>query len=533
MKALKYFLSTLLVVSFIWSCEEDEFGSTDFVNNIEAPVNVAASVSVTQDNTGLVTITPSSSGAVSYTIDFGDNSDSIEGIIAGNSAEHNYAEGTYQAIITAVGINGLTTSVVQEITVSFNAPENLVVTIENDAAITKQVNVTAIADYATSYEVYFGESADETPVEFGTEETVSYQYEEAGTYTITVIAMSAAIETLEYSEEFLVTEILQPVVAVATPTSLAANVISVFSDEYTDPDPIDYYPDWGQSTTYTQIEVEGNNIIQYGDLTYQGINFDTAAIDASEMEFIHVDIWTADDNFDAKISPISSGPFEAAYDLELNANEWTSFDIPISYFTEANASLDFSNIIQFKFDGVDSGTGSIFVDNLYFYKQPSLVLADLTGTWKMSSEAGSLGVGPSVGDISWWNCDESCITERLCYYDDSYVFNEDGSFQNILDSETWVEGWQGGSDSCGTPVAPHDGSASATYIYDETAGTVTINGTGAYIGLAKATNTGELTDVADTPAFIIYNISFIDTNTISVYVEAGSGVFWQYKLVRI
>ncbi len=376
MKALKYFLSALLVVSFIWSCEEEEFGSTDFVSGVDAPANVSASVRVTQDNTGVVTITPVSTGASSYIVDFGDNSIE-ESVIPGSGAVHTYEEGTYTATITAISLNGLTTTINQEVVVSYKAPENLVVTIENDAAITKQVNVTATADYVTSYEVYFGESTDETPVEFDLEETVSYQYEEAGTYTIRVVAMSAAIETTEYTEEFLVTAILQPLSAAPTPTRASTDVISIFSDAYIGVSPIDYNPNWGQSTSYTEISLDGDNIIQYGDLTYQGIDFNTVPVDASTMEFIHVDIWTADEDFTAKISPISSGPNEAAYDLEFTANGWTSFDIPISYFIDANASLDFSDIIQFKFDGVPSGEGTIFVDNLYFYKSSTDVNNDI------------------------------------------------------------------------------------------------------------------------------------------------------------
>ena len=135
-------------------------------------------------------------------------------------------------------------------------------------------------------------------------------------------------------------------------------------------------------------------------------------------------------------------------------------------------------------------------------------------------------------NTSWWNCDDACVTERACYYDDTYVFNSDGSFSNVLGTDTWVEGWQGGSDACGTPVAPYDGSASATYTYDSAAGTVTVNGTGAYIGLAKANNAGELPNVA-VPTSITYNVTFVDANTMTVYVEAGAGVFWQYKLVKI
>ena len=87
-------------------------------------------------------------------------------------------------------------------------------------------------------------------------------------------------------------------------------------------------------------------------------------------------------------------------------------------------------------------------------------------------------------------------------------------------------------DACGTPVAPYDGTASATYTYNESAGTITINGTGAYIGLPKANNEGELPNVA-VPSTITYNVSLENSTTMNVHIESGAGVFWQYKLVKI
>ena len=111
------------------------------------------------------------------------------------------------------------------------------------------------------------------------------------------------------------------------------------------------------------------------------------------------------------------------------------------------------------------------------------------------------------------------------------MFGSDGSFTNVLGSETWVEVWQGGTDACGTPAAPYDGNATATFTYNEAEGTITLNGTGAYLGLPKANNQGELPNVA-VPDQITYNVTFIDSNTIEVYIESGENVFWQYKLVK-
>ena len=51
--------------------------------------------------------------------------------------------------------------------------------------------------------------------------------------------------------------------------------------------------------------------------------------------------------------------------------------------------------------------------------------------------AGSLGVGPSKGDISWWSSSADDVTTRACLFDDEYVFNADGSYKNIMGSQTW------------------------------------------------------------------------------------------------
>jgi hypothetical protein len=94
-----------------------------------------------------------------------------------------------------------------------------------------------------------------------------------------------------------------------------------------------------------------------------------------------------------------------------------------------------------------------------------------------------MGVGPAQGDFSWWSNSEADLTTRACLFDDLFVFESDGTFRNIMGTETWVETWQAGFEGCGTPVAPHNGSTAATWSYDGSS--LTITGTGAHIGLPK------------------------------------------------
>ena len=532
MKIVKYVFSICLVVLAIYSCSQDD-DSNDFVDSIVAPTNVSANVVVTQDNTGLVTITPLGEGVTNFNVGFGDASEPANGINPGNSISHTYDEGTYEVTITANGLNGLTTTIVQTIVVSFQAPENLIVTIENDAAVSKQVNVTAAADFAISYEVNFGDPAS-TVIMTNIEDTTSFVYDDAGTYTITVTAFSAAVETVSYTEDFVVTEILQPLVSAPTPAfRQESDVLSMFSNAYElDVNVSSWRSDWSTSTL-TDLQIDGDDTKFYADADFVGVEFyGDDAVNASQMDAFHLDFWSVNSTtFRIKLVDLGGTATEAEIVFEdLPQNEWVSIDIPMSDFTDAGMT-SINSIQQLIFSGIPVGTFDFFIDNVYFYRAPTTTVEGLEGTWRMAPVAGSLGVGPAVGDVSFFDCDADCVDLRACYYDDTYTFGSDGSFSNDLGADSWIEGWQGGGDACGAPVAPHDGSNAATYVYNETAGTVTLNGVGSYLGLAKANNQGELPDVA-VPSSITYNVTLTGANSMDVNIDVGGGVFWQYKMIR-
>lgn len=376
MKAIKYILSIILLVAIVWSCKkvEDNF---DFVSTASAPTNLTALFGITQDNTGLVTITPNGEGATSYDITFGDNAD-LASVKQGQSIKHTYAEGNYQVKIAGIGLSGFKTEVTKDLVVSFKAPENLVVTIANDLAVSKKVNVVANADFATFFDVYFGEVTDEVPVSANIGETASYVYQDAGTFSIRVVAKGGAIATTEYTEVFEVTAILQPIASAPTPpTRSEADVVSIYSSAYADLAGTNYNPDWGQSgqgSAFAEFDLNGDLMLQYINLSYQGIALaDGTSTDVSQMEFLHMDVWTAEmDSLETSLISGSSG--ENAVWKKLVADEWTSIDIPISAYTDQGLTV--ADIIQLKLvadSWVDGQAGgSIFVDNIYFYRAPSV-----------------------------------------------------------------------------------------------------------------------------------------------------------------
>ena len=365
MKTIKQIFTLLFVFTTIISCNEDFMEETDF--GIVAPSEVSASFQITQDNTGLVTITPTAVNAISFDVDFGDGSAVSTGVAPGKGVKHTFTEATHTVKVTAKGLNNLKTTADVQLVVSFKAPENLVVAITNDESVSKQVNVVATADYATSFDFVSGET-DAEVVSANIGETAKFVYKEAGTYSIKVTAKGGAIATTDYTADFEVTALLQPTTSAETPKDRpAASVISIFSDKYTGVANLDLYPNWGQSTQYTAYDLNGDKMIQYSNLNYQGIQFDEQNV--SGMEILHMDMWTADlDAID--IFAISKASGEKSVNKILTKDEWNSIEIPITEFTDQGLSMN--DIFQFKLVG--AGNKSVFIDNIYFYKKSELKL---------------------------------------------------------------------------------------------------------------------------------------------------------------
>ena len=362
MKNFKYIFSLFLVITAFVACEQDD--DLPDVSALPAPTNVAAVITIAQDNSGLVTITPTGENVANFRVNYGDGSGTDSGLLnPGQSAQNTYVEGVYEIVVSASAINGKTTVIAQTIEVSFQAPENLVVTIENDALVSRQVNVTAIADFAMSYDVDFGDP-DNTVMTSNNGDTTSFIYNEAGTYTITVTSFSGSVDTITFTEDFEVTEILAPLVAAPiAPTRQPEDVISIYSGAYTDIAGTDFFPDWGQETLFEEVDIAGDLTIKYSNLNFQGIQYGET-VDASAMEFLHIDVWTADAT-QVEIFPISIASGEQQVTKALNPSEWNSFDIPMSDFTDQG--LVINDLHQFKF----VGSGTIFLDNIYYYKAPS------------------------------------------------------------------------------------------------------------------------------------------------------------------
>lgn len=203
MKSYKYILTLLLVTLFL-GCNDDEFDS-GFLDNVEAPSKIEALFTITQDNTGLVTIQPYGEAVSNYTIYYGDDTTEPVTIAPGEKTQHNYAEGVYNVRIIGNGINGKQTEITKELTVTFRAPEELAVVITPVTGDPFSIKVTATAEYETFYEVTFGDDDTATPVQFNEGDEVTHTYTAIGTYEVKVIAYSGGAAFTEHTESVTIT----------------------------------------------------------------------------------------------------------------------------------------------------------------------------------------------------------------------------------------------------------------------------------------------------------------------------------------
>jgi len=208
---------------------------------------------------------------------------------------------------------------------------------------------------------------------------------------------------------------------------------------------------------------------------------------------------------------------------------------PMVSYTYPAESLTYNIKVTASLDGKEDVSITKEHTVIFVVEEPSPADAPLAGTWKLAPEAGAVGVGPAKDNVSWWSNTADDLTARACLFDDEFVFGADGSFKNVLGSDTWVEKWQGAAaEGCAAPVAPHDGTiATATYTYNATAKTITIKGKGAYLGLPKAYNGGELAASGDAKDEITYIAELSDDgNTLDLDIEIAGGGFWTFKLVK-
>lgn len=155
-----------------------------------------------------------------------------------------------------------------------------------------------------------------------------------------------------------------PDVAAPTPPSRnPSDVISIFSDAYTNLTGTKIGKNWGEATNASSILVQGDSVKQLLRFNYQGIVL-AGPVNMTGFEKVHIDFWKTDQE-QIKFSMINVGGGDVTKLLTITNPGWNSFDIPLSDFP----ALNLATVHQMKLEGAPTqGNTTVFFDNLYVYK---------------------------------------------------------------------------------------------------------------------------------------------------------------------
>lgn len=164
------------------------------------------------------------------------------------------------------------------------------------------------------------------------------------------------------------------------PTADAADVISIFSDNYTNV-PADYYNGyWApyQTTTSADFDVEDDHLLNYENFNFVGCSFTNPPINASSMTSLHIDVFVPKDITGGKLKITirdfgTNGTYNGGDDVttaqefsNLKAGEWNSLDMSIKGLSSR------SHIGQLVFENSGSTLTSFYADNIYFWKAATI-----------------------------------------------------------------------------------------------------------------------------------------------------------------
>lgn len=369
---MKTYKNILIIIFafFAFSCKNSN--NLDFLNSVTAPSNLTAVFDITQDNSGLVSILVTAEGVTEFEVVFGDQENetptkySVDALIS-----HTYSEGTFNVVITAVGITGLTTELTKEINVTFKAPENLVVTDELDIANPKKLNVTANADFATIIDIYYGDVDNEVPEHILPGESTSHIYSDAGDYILRVVAKSGGAATTEFVDTITITNAVDPINLPITFESFTVNYAFVdFGNALTS------LVDNPHKTGINTSDKVALFVKQSGAETWAGTTMTIEnPIDFSTNNLFKIMVYSPKSGSTVKLKVENLTDGNISYEVDATTtvtNQWEELSFDFSAISLIN---DYQKLSIF-FDFGNSGDGSsYYYDNIRLIPN---VISDLT-----------------------------------------------------------------------------------------------------------------------------------------------------------
>jgi hypothetical protein len=145
----------------------------------------------------------------------------------------------------------------------------------------------------------------------------------------------------------------------------------MFSNAYTNVG-VDTWRTVWSAADLTDLQIAGNDTKKYANLNFVGIETTGAnLIDASAMNYFHVDVWTPNmTTFRVKLVDFGAdtafgGGDDTEHELSFTPtlSGWNSYEIPMGDFA---GLINRNHIAQLIFSGNPAGSGTAFIDNVYF-----------------------------------------------------------------------------------------------------------------------------------------------------------------------
>jgi hypothetical protein len=163
------------------------------------------------------------------------------------------------------------------------------------------------------------------------------------------------------------------------PTYDAADVVSLFSGPYTDVTVDTWSADWDGADVSDET-AGGDAVKKYTNLSFAGIEFTSATVDASSMTNFRMDIWTPDATDGGEVFKVklvdfgADGAFDGGDDTEhevtltasstpaIGTGSWYTLDVPLADFTGLTTTGHLAQMI------ISGDPNTVFVDNVLFYR---------------------------------------------------------------------------------------------------------------------------------------------------------------------
>ena len=171
----------------------------------------------------------------------------------------------------------------------------------------------------------------------------------------------------------------EPGTAAPTPTYAAGDVISLFSNAFTNRTVDTWSASWDQADV-ADVKIAGNDVKKYSNLVFAGIEFTSAPIDASAMTTLRLDLWTPDATaapaqFRVKLVDFgANGSFGGGDDVEhevtltaattpaLRTGSWVTLELPLSTFTGLTTRRNLAQLI------ISGDLRTVFLDNVLLHR---------------------------------------------------------------------------------------------------------------------------------------------------------------------